>query len=285
MGYQPRSKSPRGSGRGSIKSPYDRVKGRGRKRRPADDSKVEEKQVASAKEVSEKTITRLRVLGNQRFGSSPFRTHFERWMVNLKDVLGEFESNPNISSDEQFVEERSQIISTVEVELEQRRREETILEEAYDRLSNSKILLRKIKQEYDAGASKILGRKKSEIRRLYKNVDDLKEELDYIVRMRTGLFRGISKKEREQKETVAMQKLNDKQRELELAMLDLTETKERLRDAYDAKKQPIMDQIRDSQRKIASLETDGSLEQRWFACEALVDAVNTLLERKTLKLP
>jgi hypothetical protein len=210
---------------------------------------VEEKQVASLKEVSDKTLKRIHILGNQRFGSSPFREHFDRWLVNLKDVLIEFELNPNISVDEQFVAERSQIFSSVEFELKQRRREETSLEEAYKSLADSKYLLGRIREEYAAETSKIVGRKRSEIRRLYKNVEFLRKELDCIVRMKTGLFRGVSKKEREQKETEAIQKLNAKQRELELSIMDLSEVKEKLREEYEKKKKPVIEQVRDSQKK------------------------------------
>ena len=284
MGYQPRTKSPRASGRGSRKPPLEKGKDRGKKHRSTGESTIEETQAATLKEVSDKTLKRLHTLGNQRFGSSPFREHFDRWLVNLTDVLSEFESNPNISADDQFVKERSQILSSVESELEERRREETSLEEAIKNLSNSKNLLEQIKEEYATKASEIGSRKRSEIKRLYKNIDSLREELDNIVRLKTGLFRGISKMDREQKETEAIQELNNRQRELELAMLDFTEVQERLRDEYERKRQPVIEQIRNRQKKMENLETDGSLEDRWFACEVLIDAVNTLLQRKMLQL-
>jgi hypothetical protein len=204
--------------------------------------------------------------------------------MNLTDVLSEFESSPNISADDQFVKERSQILSIVELELEEKRRKETSLEEAIKSLSNSKNLLERIKEEYATKAREIKGRKNSEIKRLYSNIDSLRGELDEIVRMKTGLFRGISKKDREQKETETTQGLNTGQRELELAMLGFTVVQERLRDEYERKRQPLIEQIRDRQKMIENLETDGSLEDRWFACEALVDAVNALLQRKTLQL-
>jgi hypothetical protein len=38
------------------------------------------------------------------------------------------------------------------------------------------------------------------------------------------------------------------------------------------------------QKTIDAMETDGSLEERWFACEALADAVNTFLQRKAIQL-
>jgi DNA repair exonuclease SbcCD ATPase subunit len=243
----------------------------------------EEKHVATMKEVSDKTLKRLRNLGSQKFGSSPYSEHFDRWLLNLTDVLSEFESNPNISADDQFVKERSQILSIVKIELEERRRQEASLEEDAKSLSNNKNLLERIKEEYATRSREIKGQKNSEIKRLYNNIHSLREELDYTVRMKTGIFRGISKKAREQKEIETAQELNAVQRELELAMLDFTEVKEKLRDEYEKKRQPLIEQIRDYQKKIETLETDGSLEDRWFACEALIDAVNALLQRKTLQ--
>jgi hypothetical protein len=84
--------------------------------------------------------------------------------------------------------------------------------------------------------------------------------------MKTGLLRGVSKKAREQKETETTQEVNTGQRELELAMLDFTVERERLRDEYEKKRQPVIEQIRNLQKKSDTLETDGSLEDRWFAC-------------------
>ena len=244
----------------------------------------EEKHVPTVKEVSDRTLRRIRNLGSQKFGSSPFSEHFDRWLVNLTDVLSEFESNPNINPDDQFVKERSQIISLVEFELEQRRREETTLEESIKSLEHSRYILGQIREEYAAKAGEIGGRKRSEIKRLYKNIDSLRKELDVIVKMKAGLFRSISKKDREQKEAETIQKLNAKQTELELAMLGFTEAKGTLREEYERKKKPVAEQVRDSQKKVESLETDTSLEDRWFACEALIDAVNTFLQRKAAQM-
>ena len=285
MGYVAPKKSPRTAGRGTRKQPYEKRKGRGRKYKSAVNSKVEEKQVASLKEVSEITLKRLHVLGNQRFGSSPFREHFDRWLMDLKEVLAEFELNPNVKADDQFIDERTQLISNIESELERRRGEEAALEEVTKSLSISKNLIEQIKEEYAIKAGEIGRRKRSETRRLYKDIDGLRKELDSIGRMKTGFFRGISKKDRERKETLVLQELNSRQRELELVILEFTQAQERLREGYETKRKPVIEQVKDCQKKTETLESDSSLEERWFVCESLVDAVNTFLQRKTLRLP
>jgi DNA repair exonuclease SbcCD ATPase subunit len=245
---------------------------------------LEENHVATTEEVVDRTLKRLRTLGSQRFASSPYSEHFSRWQTDLAYVLSEFESSPTISTDDQFVKERSQILSNVELKLEERRREETALEEAIKSLSDSKILLERIEEEYATKAREFEGRKNSEIKRLNNKIDALRGELDEVARMKAGLFRAISKKAKAQKETETTQRLNTAQRELALAVQNFTAEQERLPDEYEKKKQPVIEQIRDHQKKIENLETDGSLEDRRVVCEALVNAVNALLQRKTASL-
>jgi hypothetical protein len=282
MGYQ----SPRNSGRGYGTSRRKRVKVKatGHKRRSISSYILEEKHVPTLEEVADRTLNRLRILGNQRFALSPFNEYFGRWLKNLRDVLSEFESSPTMSVDDQFVKERSQILSNVELDLEERRHKEASSEKTIKSLSDNRILLERIEQEYASGTMEIERRKNSEIKRLSSNVDGLREELDRIARMKTGIFRAISKKARAQKEAEATQRLNPAQRDLALALQHFTAEQERFRDEYEKRKHPVIEQIRDSQKEIENQEIDSSLEARRSACEALVNAVNALLQRKRSSL-
>src|SRR4030042_6262157 len=123
MGYQPRRKGPRASGRGETPR-REKAKARRREHRSTHRSMLEESHVATAEEVMDKTLKRLFTLGNQKFASSPYSEHFSRWQTDVAYVLSEFESNPTISTDEQFVKERSQILASVKLTLEERHREE-----------------------------------------------------------------------------------------------------------------------------------------------------------------
>ena len=98
--------------------------------------------------------------------------------------------------------------------------------------------------------------------------------------MKTGFFHGISKKEKGTKRNEITQELNNRQTELELVMLDFNAKQKELQAEYDRKKEPVMEQIKKFRKIIQNLETDGSLEERWFACETLIDALNTFLQRK-----
>ena len=127
----------------------------------------------------------------------------------------------------------------------------------------------------------IKGQRNREIKHLYSVINRLKKDQDEVIRMKTGFFRGISKKKREQKEIVVVQELNDKQTELELVMLDFGAKQKELRAEYDRKREPVLEEIKKFRRIIQNLETDGSLEERWFACEALIDSINSFLQRKS----
>ena len=281
MGFQPRIKSHRDTDHEYTKPLREKSKNRLRRGKRAGKAGSEEKHVASAKEVLEGTLKRLHTLGNQRFGSSPFSQHFPRWLATVKAVLAEFESNPNIGVDDQFLEERAQILSTIERELENWRRVEASLDEEERNLMECRNRLELIKREYSVAATEIGKRRSREIRRLRSGIDRLKRNQDDVIRMKTGFFRGVSRRAREQRELEITQRLADEQQALELAMLNFKELKGKLRDDYERKSTPVFNQTRSFQKKLDDGEKDGSLEDRWFACEALTDAVNNFMQRKS----
>jgi hypothetical protein len=258
-----------------------KAKSRGQKRRSGGSYVSEEDHVLTSEEVVDRTLKRLRNLGNQVFALSPFSEHFSRWLVDLRVVLSEFESSPTVSVDDQFLKERSQILSNVELELEKRRSEEASCDEAVKSLSDNRILLERIEGEYTARTRDAEGQKEFEIKRLSSNVDGLREELDRIARMKTGIFRAVSKKAKARKETEATERLNLAQKELASTVQNFAAEQERLRDEYEKKKQHVIEQIRVEEKEVENQDVDGSLETRQAACEVLINAVNALVERKS----
>ena len=276
MEYRPQIRAAR---KHSLQQKKIKAKATGKKRRFSGNYLVEEKHLPTSQEIVDRTLSRLRNLGNQRFVLPPFNEHFNRWLMNIRDVLSEFESSSTISADDQFITEASQIISNVELDLEERRRKEASCEETIKSLSATRILLEQINEEYASKTKDIERRKDSEVKRLSSKVDDLKEELDRISQTKVSILKIISKKAREQKEAEATQRLNSTQEEFTLAVQYFTDEQERSRDEYERKKQPLIERIRDYQKEIENEEIDGSLETRRIACEALINAVNTFLQR------
>ncbi len=280
MGYQPRKTSPKGAIHGYKKPLREKRKDRKRIRRGINPSIMEEKRTLSEREISEVTLKRLHTLGIQKFGSSPFNQHFDRWLMNVTVVLGEFESHPNIKVDDEFVRERSKILSAIKLQLENLSRKEATLDQELKNQSDWRNRLKQINKEYATLAGIIRGQRNREIRRLNSIMNRLKKDQDRVIRMKTGFFHGISKKDREQKEMTITQELNNRQTELELVMLDFNVKQKELQAEIYRKKEPVMEQIKKFHKIIQNLETDGSLEERWFACETLIDALNTFLQRK-----
>jgi chromosome segregation ATPase len=245
---------------------------------------LEEEQVPTSGEVVEKTLVRLHSLGNQIFGLFPFSEYFDDWLISLKDVLSGLESSSAISMDDQFMEERSQIVSDVERELGEWRHKEVVHDAALKSLSDDKILLERIAEEYAIRKGEFEGRKNVEIKRLSRNVQSLKEELDRITKMKAGIFRSISKKEKALKEIEATQRLGVAQSELQSAVQNFNAQQEKFQSEHEKRKQLVIEQMQNLQKEIENLEIDGSSEARKTACEALVNAVNGLLQRKSSPL-
>jgi DNA segregation ATPase FtsK/SpoIIIE-like protein len=284
MGYRSQVRSLRNAGRGHERMQRKKAKAKRQKRRFSQRDLLEEEHVPTSGEVVEKTLLRLRSLGNQIFGLFPFSEYFDDWLISLKDVLSGLESSSAISVDDQFMEERSQIVSDVERELGEWRQKEVIHDAALKSLSDDKILLERIDEEYATRIREFEGKKNSEIKRLSRNAQSLKEELDRITKMKAGIFRSISKKEKALKEIEANQRLEAAQSELQLAVQNFNVQQEKLQSEHEKRKQLVIEQMQNLRKEIENLEIDGSLEARRAACEALVNAVNGLLQRKSSSL-
>ncbi len=244
---------------------------------------IEEKQQKTEKEISEVTLRRLHTLGSQKFGSSPFSQHFDRWITSVKTVLDDFESHPKIDVDEKFTQECKQIQDNIALQLGHRKRNEETLEREISNLLSYKQQLIQINDQYAALSRKIKSQKNSATKRLSKIINEISKEQDEVVRMKAGFFRPVSKKGREKLEIHVTNQLSDRQRELELLTLEYNAKLRTLKEECEEKREPVLEQIKVFRKKIRSMETDDSLEERWFACEALSDAVNNFLLRKAAK--
>mgnify|MGYP001136893835 CR=1 FL=1 len=282
MGYKPQVRAPQDYGRRQERSGRERAKAKAAKKKHRSSRRqvLEEKHVPTLEEAVERTLSSLRILGNQRFALPPFYEHFNRWLDNLSNVLSEFELNPTVKVDGQFINERSQILSNVRLQLEEVRRIEASQEKAVRNLSESRNLLERIEKEHASKVKEVEERKNREINRLSRNVESLRQELDKIAKIKIGIFRAVSKKEKAQKEAEATRKLNSAQEKLESAMRSFTKEQEQLQDEYERRKQQTLKQIQNQQKRIETQESDRSLEIRQAACESLANAMKILLQRK-----
>ena len=146
MGFRPQTGSRRSAARQFSKSSHEK-KAKEKKQRSGANYLQEETEI-SAKEVVEKTLGILSKLGTQIFALSPFSQYFDDWLLNLKQTISEFESNPTIQVDEQFVKERAQIFLDIESQLAERRLQESNLTDEAKALADTNHLIVEADKEY-----------------------------------------------------------------------------------------------------------------------------------------
>lgn len=283
MGYQPRTKSPRGSN--DYNRPFkERRKDRKDKQKRAKKDKTQKiEKVATEEELTQTTLKQLRTLGMQKFGSSPYFEHFNRWLTNVSAVLDEFEAYPSIKVDEEYIKERNQALSSIKSQFELMHKKEATIDRELENLALFRSALKQINADYTSAMQFFGIQKNREVRGLQGSIDNIRKEQDEIIKVKTGLLRGISKKEREEKELKILEALTEKQVELEMVLTKFNDKKMSLREEYESRKEPVLKQIIEFKKKIQQLETDASLEERWFACESLIDAIIGLLQRKSIE--
>jgi hypothetical protein len=279
MGYRGQTGTRRSSGEKFQKSSHEKAKSKTQKNKSRIKYAPEETPVPSVEEVAQKTLSSLEKLGTQTFALSPYRQYYDDWLINLRQVISEFESNPAVSVDDAFVKERIQIFADVEGELAKKRVREGDLEAAAKTLRENNHLLVETDSQYATQTREFATKRNSDIERLTKYLHDLEAELGKVRQMRTSFF-GFTKKAKAKKEAEATQKLNAAKGELEIAVQNLNVEQEKMHDEYEKKKQATIAIVQTLEKEIVDIETDSSLEARQAASAALSNAVKGLLQRK-----
>jgi hypothetical protein len=117
-------------------------------------------------------------LGNQIFEFSPYSQYFDGWLVDLEQIISEFESNVNIKLDDLFIKDRSRIFLDIERTLAQKRLEESKQSINEKALEDANQLLVEIEKDYDKKIKEILEWKNLEIPRLNNRIHELEHELE-----------------------------------------------------------------------------------------------------------
>src|SRR3990172_8491316 len=119
------------------------------KNQVSSDNSLDRETQDSVMRLAEKIIGESNKLGNQVFEFSPYSQYFDSWLVNLEQIISEFESDINIKLDDLFSKDRSRIFLEIKRTLAQKRLEESkqcINEKA---LNDSNQLLFEIEKDYN----------------------------------------------------------------------------------------------------------------------------------------
>lgn len=280
MSYRSQRNSRRSSGRGRGKGHHEKSKRKAWKHRSRNQRLLEASETLCLEEIANKTLERLSNLGIQTFAVFPFSQYFRDWLLSLKNVISEFESNPNVKIDDEFLEKRSQLIRDIELKLSRRKQEEGVLENVTRILTKQRSLLVQTETEFSYALQDLVTERKSEIKRLNRSIRILEEDLRVISQRRVSVFSPLARRSRSHRKTELNRKLDSAKSELESIEKEIEAKQEELRVAYEEKKKTIVGKVRCLEEKIGTSEIDNSIEDRRVFCEELGENMKALLQRK-----
>jgi hypothetical protein len=272
--------SGRGASKQYSKSAHEK-KSKDKKRRQTAKYLQEETPQASTQEVTQRAQNSLGKLGSQIFALSPFSQYFDDWLLNLRQVISEFETNPTIKADDAFVKVRTQVFLDLEGALAQNRLDESNLTNEARALSDNNHRIVEADRKYAEQTRELSNKRNSELQRQSSKIRELEDDLAAQQQLKFGFFQFGEKKRAAEKLTQTQQALTTAKNELEVTVQNFTAEQDKLHDAYEKCKQDLSEESDRLHKELEKLETDTSTAARQTACNALVEAINDLLKRTT----
>jgi hypothetical protein len=278
MSFRPQTGSRRGSGKQLSKSAHDK-KAKEKKQRSSAKYLQEEVPQVSATEIAQRTLNGLGKLGNQIFALSPFSQYFDDWLVNVRQVIFEFESNPAIAVDDQFVKEYTQVFLDVESALTQNRLQESNLTHEAKALADINHQIAEADKQYAEETREHNNKRNADVQRLSSKIRELEDQLTREQEIKISFYKFNAKKKATQQLAQTMHNLKTAKNELEVTLQTFTTEQEKLHDNYGKRKQDLNDNSDRFHKELEKLETDTSTSARQTACNALTCTINSLMKR------
>ena len=277
MSYKSQTGSHRGSDKIS-KSAHEK-KTKEKKQRSAAKYLMEETPEVSAQDAAQRTLNSLSKLGTQIFALSPFSNYFDDWIVNLRQVVSEFESNSAVSSDEQFAKERTQIFLDVEAALAQKRIEENNMSDEAKALADINHQIVEVDRQYAEQTRERNTKRNLEVQRLSIKIRELEEQLASEQEVKISFFKFGAKKKAAEQLAQTTQNLKAAKNESEVTLQTFTAEQEKLHDNYEKHKQELNAESDRLHMELVKLEVDISTATRTETCTALSNAVTAVMQR------
>jgi uncharacterized protein YukE len=281
MSFRPQTSSRRGSGKQLSKSAHDK-KAKEKKQKSGAKYLKEESPEINSQEVTLRTLNGLSKLGNQIFALSPFSQYFDDWLVNVRQVISEFESNHAIVTDEQFVKERTQVFLDVEAALTENRLQESNLTDEAKALADNNHLIVEADKQYAEETRERSNKRNAEVQRLSTKIRELEDKFTREHEVKFSFYQIGAKKKAAEQLTHTTQNLKATKNELEVTLQTFTTEQEKLHDNYEKLKQELNENSDRLHKELEKLETDTSTSARQTACNALTCTINALMKRTPL---
>lgn len=278
MSFRPQTGSRRGAARKFTKSSHEK-KAKERKQRAGAKYLIEESPQATPQEAADKTTNSLTKLGSQIFALSPFSQYFDDWLVNMRQVISEFESNSAIKADEQFVKERMQVFLDVEGSLAEKRLQESNITAEAKALADNNHLIVEADKEYAEKTRDLSNKRNTDVQRLTHKINELENEVGRQQEIKVSFYKIKEKKRVAETLAQTQQNLRNTKNELEVTLQNFAAEQEKLHDSYEKRKQELNEASDRLHKELEKLETDTSTAPRQTACNTLVRAINELIKR------
>jgi len=279
MSFRSQTGSRRGASKQHSKSVHDKKSKQKKEKSVAKYLQVETPEV-SAQQVAEKTLNSLNRLGSQIFALSPFSQYFDDWLLNLRQVTLEFESDPTIIVDDQFTKERLQIFVDVEAALVQNRLAESNLTEEAKALADNNHKIVEADKEYAEQTRQRNNKRNTEVQRLSEKIRGLEDQLVAQKEVKISFYKFGERRRAQRTLSQLAHDLAASKNELEVTLQTFTIEQEKMHDNYEKRKQELNEESDRLHKELEKLESDTSIDARRIACKALSEIVNSLLKRQ-----
>lgn len=277
MSFRPQS-GHNGTGKLS-KAAHDKKTKEKKQRQTAKKSLKEETPQVTPKEAADKAVAAVTRLGSQVFALSPFSQYFDDWLVNVRQTVSEFETNPAIKVDEQFQTERAQIFQDVIAALTENRLAEATLSNEAKLLEDVNHKIADADKEYAEKTREMNNKRNAEIQKLSNNIKMLEDDLAAQQQVKLGFFKFKEKRLAQENFERTTKELTAAKNELEVKLETFKTEQDKLHDNYMLQKQQLSAESDRLHKELEKLETDTSTEPRQKACNALAQTINNQITR------
>ncbi|MDR0460707.1 MAG: hypothetical protein LBH62_04635 [Nitrososphaerota archaeon] len=229
-----------------------------------------------------KTLASIERLGNQVFALSPFSQYYDDWLINLRQVVSEFEAFPEVTTDETFVKEREQAFLDIELALTEYKTQEDNIAEAEKTIYTINQELRVLEATYTENSRTLNNKHNTDTQQITKQIKTLEEDIANQENLKFGVFQFGAKKVAAQKLEQTQQTLTTTKKQLETIKQNFTTQHNQLYESYTAKKQELTTKTETLQKTLTQTETDTSTETRKKICTNLNNTINKLITRQPI---
>ncbi|MCL2172839.1 MAG: hypothetical protein FWB84_04250 [Candidatus Bathyarchaeota archaeon] len=229
-----------------------------------------------------KTLASIERLGNQVFALSPFSQYYDDWLINLRQVVSEFEAFPEVTIDETFVKEREQAFLDIELALTEYKTQEDNIAEAEKTIYTINQELRVLEATYTENSRTLNNKHNTDAQQITKQIKTLEEDIANQENLKFGVFQFGAKKVAAQKLEQTQQTLTTTKKQLETIKQNFTTQHNQLYESYTAKKQELTTKTETLQKTLTQTETDTSTETRKKICTNLNNTINKLITRQPI---